>query len=520
MNTEHSKVKTTFINSLLFKLAKNFFEILAIASIAPVLSRGGAPSVVKFAGIAPPVGIDNFIIFGLLYCTCRFIANTKRELYLSQLLINARITVLNLMTKRAQGSSFFSDYEKNHIYLEDTKHIAKGEAMMVDIIADIVLIIMYLLYLLSISFSIVGLALIFIGMISVLSYTFKSRIDVTSKQHLNSLEDLTVLSNTFNFHMDYWRSFKEFEKIKSMLNDLSEKVSILKYKVPFFREIVSFIYEFCGIIFIGLLLYYFNAYDYTNSSAILSLAIFFRLTPSFFNLQKSFVSKKYGDISKVKIEKLKTHLSKTDMISHSGKVKLFPSKITSSFLKDLNGKNFEFNLDDKKSIAFYGPSGSGKTTLAKEIVYNSKDLLGVCTYVTDDVPILPGTITFNITLQDKINEKLLAECLNISGLGRLIEQDQYLSLSTVLKPVNCPLSSGQLQRISIARALYQQKPILIFDEAMNNLDESSELIIIEKIISSRFNSVFINICHRKYLLEKFEKIIIINDDHVARVSFG
>ena len=63
------------------------------------------------------------------------------------------------------------------------------------------------------------------------------------------------------------------------------------------------------------------------------------------------------------------------------------------------------------------------------------------------------------------------------------------------------LSGGQIQRIGIARALYQNKDILIFDEATNALDESLEKKIVENIIQLKNEKIIIFITHNLDLMK-------------------
>ena len=68
------------------------------------------------------------------------------------------------------------------------------------------------------------------------------------------------------------------------------------------------------------------------------------------------------------------------------------------------------------------------------------------------------------------------------------------------------LSGGQIQRIGIARALYQNKDILIFDEATNALDESLENKIVENIIQLKNEKIIIFITHNLDLMKKLDMV--------------
>ena len=64
------------------------------------------------------------------------------------------------------------------------------------------------------------------------------------------------------------------------------------------------------------------------------------------------------------------------------------------------------------------------------------------------------------------------------------------------------ISGGQLQRIGIARALYQNKDILIFDEATNALDESLENKIVSNLIKLKRDKILIFISHNLKMMKR------------------
>ena len=76
------------------------------------------------------------------------------------------------------------------------------------------------------------------------------------------------------------------------------------------------------------------------------------------------------------------------------------------------------------------------------------------------------------------------------------------------------LSGGQRQRIGIARALYQNKDIIIFDEATNSLDLETEKKIFQKIIENSAKKTVIVVTHRIETLSSFDNIFVINDSAI------
>jgi len=79
-------------------------------------------------------------------------------------------------------------------------------------------------------------------------------------------------------------------------------------------------------------------------------------------------------------------------------------------------------------------------------------------------------------------------------------------LNTVVGPSGKQISGGQAQRLAIARALYQDKDILIFDEATNSLDEKTESEILKNIHNLKINKTIIIISHNDKIISKCDKV--------------
>ena len=74
------------------------------------------------------------------------------------------------------------------------------------------------------------------------------------------------------------------------------------------------------------------------------------------------------------------------------------------------------------------------------------------------------------------------------------------------------LSGGQLQRIFLARAIYTNKNILIFDESTNELDSKTENEIVDDILKLPMTILFIT--HKEELMEKFSKVIYLKNKNL------
>ncbi|UGU14451.1 peptidase domain-containing ABC transporter [Sinomicrobium kalidii] len=206
-------------------------------------------------------------------------------------------------------------------------------------------------------------------------------------------------------------------------------------------------------------------------------------------------------------------------------------------IKDLNFKysgksnnilhSVNLLIPANKTTAIVGTSGSGKTTLLKillkfyenyngEILIGDKDLKKVdykfwrdhCGVVMQEGYIFNDSILNNIILEKKYNEELLKTAINISNLGEVIN-DLPLGLSTMIGNEGLNLSTGQKQRILIARAVYKNPKIILFDEATSALDAKNEKEITDKLKTFFRGRTVIIIAHRLSTVRNADNLLVI-----------
>lgn len=185
-------------------------------------------------------------------------------------------------------------------------------------------------------------------------------------------------------------------------------------------------------------------------------------------------------------------------------------------------KNCSFSIEKGKVTALTGESGSGKSTVFKLILglYEAQSgemtingnipvdtsLRGVFTYVPQGNMILSGTVRENITLcNDNVSKEKLIQAAKAACIYDIIEElpDGF---DTLLTERGGGLSEGQIQRISIARALLTDSPVLLLDEATSALDEATETQVLDNIKAMNEKTVLF-ITHRNTSLKVCDKII-------------
>jgi ATP-binding cassette, subfamily B, bacterial len=199
--------------------------------------------------------------------------------------------------------------------------------------------------------------------------------------------------------------------------------------------------------------------------------------------------------------------------------------------------NIDLLIPGNKVTAIVGPSGSGKTTLLKlllkihdpvegEIKIGKSNLKNVelqrwrneCGVVMQEGFIFNDTVANNITIgQGTIDSKRLKQALKIANIDAFIET-LPLGINTMLGSEGLDLSVGQKQRILIARAVYKNPQILLFDEATSSLDANNEKIIMSNLKEFFENRTVIIIAHRLSTVMNADQIVVLDGGEIREVG--
>ena len=302
------------------------------------------------------------------------------------------------------------------------------------------------------------------------------------------ISDIKLWVVTDHFHEVFQSNKDKFFKLK---NILYLRVNFIPVKI---YEVVAILGVLCIVLFV------YTTNDLTaNLVGYISLyaGISFRLLPS---VNRIIASYNQLSTNEYRLDYFVEDESTEKGISEESKI---PNL---EFNDELSLENISFGYDTAKVlrnlslkinkgefIGIIGQSGSGKTTLINIITSLIKPNLGnvnldsntitdkekdayrlLFSYVKQEVFMLNESIRDNIVFfQDsKADEEKIYECLRLVNL-----KDWIASLpggiETQVGDLGTRISGGQKQRIAIARALYKEAEIFIFDEATNNLDKES-----------------------------------------------
>jgi len=309
------------------------------------------------------------------------------------------------------------------------------------------------------------------------------------------------------------------------------------FKVDFINNVQRFWMEILAVFSITIPIIFFIFFDNDINQLIPTFVLFcvsiFRVVPSFNRIIQNYQNMKffkpsvdiiYNEFSKLTLNEninVKKNITFKKTIELKN-VNLSYGTGSSLILSDINIK-----IVKGESVAILGDNGSGKTTLLNtfsgllapssgkvivdgqyDIYENNKLWLNNISYVQQNIFLINTSIKKNILLENETlsNNKKFFDICNI-----LLLEKAFANLPNKLDAIvgndGLYLSGGQKQLISIARALYKDSDVILFDEANSALDKDYSDILKKLIISLRGKKTLIVVTHElSYLKECFDKI--------------
>ncbi len=354
--------------------------------------------------------------------------------------------------------------------------------------------------------------------------------------------------------------YKKENFFKKLFYKISDKTWDIENRNIFLLEIPRYIVEVILITIFIVIVIFFSLNNYSNEYIItfcsLYLIALYRLLPSFNKILASIHSFRYYvptiNIISKEIDELKNYEKNNKLNSNKtnyiGKNIIFKTNIK---LKDVSFKyetsndyifeNLNLTITKNKFIGIVGYSGSGKTTLVdiisglfntekgeifideQNVTNNPDSLKDKIGYVPQDIFLLEESIKSNIIFNDldeqskEVNNNKLREALENSNLKEYVNNLKY-NIDTLIGEEGVQLSGGQRQRIGIARALYRNSEIIIFDEATSSLDKDTENIILNEINKLKKFKTIIYITHKENTLKYADEIYRISEKKLVQIK--
>jgi ABC-type multidrug transport system fused ATPase/permease subunit len=188
-------------------------------------------------------------------------------------------------------------------------------------------------------------------------------------------------------------------------------------------------------------------------------------------------------------------------------------------------KNLNFDLKSGSNMVIFGKSGSGKSTLIDIILglikptngnvivitknlIKTSNIINLCSYVSENPFLINASIQENIALgnlnQINVTENIIS-ALKIAGLDEFSNKD---ALNVIVGSRGNRLSLGQRQRLSLARAIYSNKDVIVLDEATNAVDLQTDIAIMKRLLLLK-NTTIIAVTHRAEVAKLFKQKLLL-----------
>jgi ABC-type bacteriocin/lantibiotic exporter with double-glycine peptidase domain len=244
---------------------------------------------------------------------------------------------------------------------------------------------------------------------------------------------------------------------------------------------------------------------------------------------------------------VKTYLFTVDGLVKTPDLNIRTSSSFADNIQSIEMRNVQFSYGDtpifsdlnctiKKNsfVGIKGSSGKGKTTLidillgflsphSGDVFFNETKISSneiqnfwpQISYVKQTAFLLHDTILNNIVLyKNGYDNNKLDNILGVAGLNEWIDQLPY-GINTIITEDGKNISGGQRQRIAIARALFKDASIMILDEPFNELDEDSEISLLNyfKRLSMNGKTVLL-VTHNINSFSFCDNVIHLHEDHI------
>ena len=361
-----------------------------------------------------------------------------------------------------------------------------------------------------------------------ITFIYSSLYYLLRKDELVMLEN--IKENYSNNNSNFIENLNGIETIKN--NNIEDKVInkqnslFIKYNNSY-KKLSKFMLEensiYSLIEYIGLILVIFRCYVLLNKGVftkgdltlIYSLYImFFASLKSVINLDRNIM------VSKLSFNRINS-IIKTPINQVKGKNINSINNICFNNIK-INSFNFDLDINKGDKVLISGRSGVGKSSIFKSLIkensnyinnitingfnineINSNSIKNNISYISQNEYIFNDTIKNNILLHKSVSHKELNKALKVSTLDKVLK-DKNISLDYILEEDGHNLSSGERQKVLIARALIKDSSIIIFDETMNEIDIENEKNILKKLFTE-YKKTIILISHRNSNVSMFNK---------------
>lgn len=444
---------------------------------------------------------------------------------------------------------FFSEERKGDILSRMSNDVSEVEQSIVSVMELMFSVPLTVLVYLMVMFAIsVKLCLFLIILLPLAGWLIGRVSKKLKKQSSVSQERLGVLTSIIDETLGGLRIIKAFkaeDQRDRIFRKESEDIYHLANSIAGRRELASPLSEFLGVCVLGVILWFGGKMvlgktpEIDGGTFIMFILIFTQLLDPLKKLSQIFYNLARGKAAFERINKI--------LHAENG-IRDMPGAVEiKHFEKQIEFKNVSFAYQDKKvltginllipkgkMIALVGASGSGKSTLVDliprfhdvlsgEILLDGKnikeyklaDLRSLIGVVSQEPVLFNDSISNNVALgEDPMNlDKVKESCRVAHAQDFILEKEKQYDSN--IGDRGGKLSGGEKQRLTIARAMYKNPPILILDEATSSLDTVSEKMVQMAIENVMKNRTSIVIAHRLSTVQHADEIIVMDSGRVV-----
>ncbi|MGC4035680.1 MAG: ABC transporter ATP-binding protein [Chitinophagaceae bacterium] len=356
-------------------------------------------------------------------------------------------------------------------------------------------------------------------------------------------ESLSVLDETLN-GLRVIKAFNVEGLLKKRYDVINDELLIAKNKINYRRDMASPMSEFLGVlVFCGILWFggqlVLHKELLAPSTFLAYLGLFYNIINPVKTLSTSFSNMRKGSAAITRIEEIIKAPITVDDNANGKKINSFDNKI--------EFRNVRFAYDDAvildninlviekgKTVALVGSSGAGKSTLADlvprfhdvtsgEVLidginikeYSLQSVRQLMSIVTQEPILFNDSIANNIALgHPEASREQIIEAAKIANADNFIVNKEE-GYNNNIGDRGSKLSGGEKQRLTIARAVLKNPPILILDEATSSLDTESERLVQDAINNMMKNRTSIVIAHRLSTIRHADEIIVLQKGKIV-----
>lgn len=460
--------------------------------------------------------------------------------YQNKILVDIGLETGNRLFAKYTNQKYLFHLNNNSSVLIKNIHVEVGIFKgicnsIISLIIELFLVLSIVITLLFINFkaTIFSSSLLFVIVYVFFYFSNKKISELGFKREKYDVKFMNILTETFRGI----KTFKIYSKetyLNKEFKTINNSRSLLSLKYDFLSQIPRYFLELTAVL--GLIA--FIAVSILNGipsgEILVTLGLFvaaiFKILPSINKIINVVQSFKY---SMPTIRLLFNEFNLPDYEPQDSTKLIFNDSIT---FKDISFyylnpeslvlKNISLEIKKGQMIGFYGESGSGKSTLVnilsgilnpssgdifidgvniKNYYDQWKKRIG---YVTQESYLLDKSILENISLVKNntlIDKKKLSDSISISKLESFINSLPE-GLNTMVGEIGSRISGGEMQRISLARALYFYKDILILDEFTSSLDVYTQKQLMSEMLKLKGDKTIIIIAHRLETLKECDVI--------------